>query len=247
MEAGLKDKISLVTGGGSGIGEACVRLLHASGAKIVIADVNENAAIRLADELGENAAAVQVDIASGESCQAMVDTTLKTFGRLDIAINNAGVTSIHSPITQLPLEEWRRVMAVNLDGQFLCLKAEMPAMAASGGGAIVNMASVMASVAVAGASAYVASKHAVVGLTKAAALEGAPQGIRVNALGPGYVETPLLQKASRDRLDEIASMHALGRIAHPSEIAAAAAFLISPAASFITGTYYPVDGGYLAR
>lgn len=243
----LTDKVALVTGGASGIGKACVEALHSAGAKVVIADLNGAAAEKLAANLGERTAGTTVNVADEASCFAMVSFARATFGRLDIAVNNAGVTSTHTPIVDLALEEWRRVSSINMDGVFLCLKAEMPAMQDAGGGAIVNIGSVMSAVSTPGASAYTTCKHAVVGLTKTAALEGAPQGIRVNAVGPGYVETPLLQGATRDRMGEIATLHALGRIARPEEIAAAVAFLCSPLASFMTGTYYPVDGGYLAR
>ena len=246
MDLGIEGRVALVTGGASGIGEACVRLFHAAGAKVLIADLNGAAAQALADSLGARAAAVQADIASEASCAAMVQCAVDTFGQLDIAVNNAGISNVATPVDELPLEIWRRVQSINLDGQFLCLKHEVRAMKARGG-SIINVASVMGAVAVAGASAYVASKHGLIGLTKAVALEGAPHKLRVNAIGPGYVTTPLLQKATLDKIDQIAALHPLGRLADPSEIAAAVGFLASPAASFITGAYYPVDGGYLAQ
>lgn len=243
----LTNKVALVTGGASGIGKACVEALLAAGAKVVIADLNGDAARALAATLGPNAAGTAADTTDEASCFAMVDFATAQFGALHIAINNAGVTSTHTLISELSFAEWRRVAAVNMDGVFLSLKAEIPAMRDAGGGAVVNIGSVMSAVAAAGASAYTTCKHAIVGLTKAAALEGAPMGIRVNAVGPGYVETPLLQQATREKMGEIAALHALGRIAQPEEIAAAVCFLVSPLASFMTGTYYPVDGGYLAR
>ncbi|MDR7154041.1 NAD(P)-dependent dehydrogenase (short-subunit alcohol dehydrogenase family) [Sphingobium xenophagum] len=243
----LTDKVALVTGGASGIGKACVEALLAAGAKVVIADLNGDAALALAATLGPNAVGTKADTADEMSCFAMVDFAKQQFGALHIAVNNAGVTSTHTPISELDFAEWRRVASVNMDGVFLSLKAQIPAMCDAGGGAIVNIGSVMSAVAAAGAAAYTSCKHAIVGLTKAAALEGAPMGIRVNAVGPGYVETPLLQQATRGKMGEIAALHALGRIAQPEEIAAAVCFLVSPLASFMTGTYYPVDGGYLAR
>ncbi|KMS57733.1 short-chain dehydrogenase [Sphingobium cupriresistens LL01] len=243
----LTNKIALVTGGASGIGKACVEALLAAGAKVVIADLNGDAARALAATLGPNAAGTAADTTDEASCFAMVAFAKAQFGALHIAINNAGVTSTHTPISELSFAEWRRVAAVNMDGVFLSLKAEIPAMRDAGGGAVVNIGSVMSAVAAPGASAYTTCKHAIVGLTKAAALEGAPMGIRVNAVGPGYVETPLLQQATREKMGEIAALHALGRIAQPEEIAAAVCFLVSPLASFMTGAYHPVDGGYLAR
>ncbi len=246
MTLGIEGKVALVTGGASGIGEACVRLFHASGAHVVIADINGDAAQALADSLGLRAAAVQTDIASEASCKAMVQCALDTFGQLDIAVNNAGISLVLTPVDELSLENWRRVMSINLDGQYLCIKYEITAMKARGG-SIVNIASIMGAVARAGAAAYVASKHGLIGLTKAVALECAPHNLRVNAIGPGYVTTPLLQQATLNNIDEIAALHPLGRLADPSEIAAAVGFLASPSASFITGAYYPVDGGYLAQ
>lgn len=246
MSLGIEGKVALVTGGASGIGEACVRLLHGAGAKVVIADIGEDAAQALAQSLGAGAVAIRTDISSEESCQQMVQATLDNFGQLDIAVNNAGISSVLTPTEDLTFAEWRRVVSINLDGQFLCLKAELPAMKPRGG-SIINIASIMGAIARDGASAYVASKHGVVGLTKAVAIECASHNLRVNAVGPGYVDTPLLQKATLNQLDHIAALHPLGRLARPEEIAAVVGFLASPAASFVTGAYYPVDGGYLAQ
>ncbi len=246
MNIDLSGKVALVTGGASGIGDACIRAFHHAGAKVIIADLNERAAAGLAAELGEGAAATRVDVADHASCQAMVDFAIEKFGRLDIAVNNAGISTELAPISETSIEDWRKVIAINLDGVFYCLRAEIPAMEKDGG-TIVNIASIMGAVARQGAAAYISSKHGVVGLTKTAALEGAAKNIRVNAIGPGYVETPLLQQATLEHLDQIAALHPLGRLAKPTEIAAAVMFLASSAASFITGAYYPVDGGYLAQ
>ena len=246
MDLGIEGKVALVTGGASGIGEACVRLFHAAGARVLIADINGEAAQALAGELGTGTAAVQTDITSEASCKGMVASALAHFGQLDIAVNNAGISNVITPVDELTYEDWRRVLSINLDGQFLCIKHEVPVMRERGG-SIINIASIMGAIARAGASAYVASKHGVIGLTQAVALVGAPFNLRVNAIGPGYVSTPLLQKATLANLDQIAALHPLGRLAQPSEIAAAVGFLASPAASFVTGAYYPVDGGYLAQ
>lgn len=245
MNNDIRGKVALVTGGASGIGEACIRQFHAAGAKVVIADLNADAADKLATELGEGAAATRVDVSDAESCAAMVKFATDRFGRLDIAVNNAGISTELAPIAETTVEDWRKVVSINLDGVFYCLKAQIPAIGE--GGSIVNIASIMGAVARTGAAAYISSKHAVVGLTKTAALECADKGVRVNAIGPGYVETPLLQQATLEALDEIASLHPIGRLAKPDEIASAVMFLATPAASFITGAYYPVDGGYLAR
>ncbi|MGD9665324.1 MAG: SDR family NAD(P)-dependent oxidoreductase [Novosphingobium sp.] len=245
MNFDLSGKVALVTGGASGIGEACARGFHAAGAKVVIADLNPDAAGALADELGEGATATKVDVADPGSCQAMVDFTIKTFGALDIAVNNAGISTELASLPETRIEDWRKVISINLDGVFYCLKPEMAVMKA--GASIVNIASVMGAIGRTGAAAYVASKHGVVGLTKVAALEGAENNIRVNAIGPGYIETPLLKQATLEALDTIAGLHPVGRLGKPDEIASAVLFLASPAASFITGAYYPVDGGYIAQ
>lgn len=245
MDLNLSNKVALVTGGASGIGAACARAFHNAGAKVVLADLNLDAASALAAELGEGAAATKLDVGDPDSCQAMVDFAVQTFGGLDIAVNNAGISTELAPIPDTTISDWRKVISINLDGVFCCLKAEVPAM--KSGGSIVNIASIMGTIARSGAAAYVASKHAVVGLTKVAALENADKNIRVNAIGPGYIETPLLQQATLEALDQIAALHPLGRLGKPDEIAAAVLFLASPGASFITGAYYPVDGGYIAQ
>lgn len=213
----------------------------------MIADYSLQAAQGLAEELGPNVLATLTDVSSEDSCRQMVEATAAAFGRCDFAVNNAGTGTIDkSPVADIPAEEWRRLMSINLDGVFYCLKAEIAVMA-SRGGSIVNMASIMGSVATLGAGAYVASKHGVVGLTKAAALDYAESGIRVNAVGPGYIETPMLAGRSPEQINELGSRHPLGRLGRPEEIAQVVTFLVSPESSFVTGAYYSADGGYTAR
>jgi NAD(P)-dependent dehydrogenase (short-subunit alcohol dehydrogenase family) len=244
----LNGQVALVTGAGSGIGEACARMLAAAGARVVVSDLVSAAADRVAAEIGPAAAACATDVASDAECDAMVAFALKQFGRLDIAVNNAGVgNKDRSHVGDLPTASWRKVLGVNLDGVFFAMRAEIGAMRANGGGSIVNIASVMGAVAVECGSAYVAAKHGVVGLTKAAALDHAGDGIRVNAVGPGYVDTAMFADRTPKQRAEVGARHPLGRIAKPEEIAALVVWLASPAASFVTGGYYPVDGGYLAR
>lgn len=247
-EGNLAGRVAVVTGGAQGIGAACSRKLVALGASVVIGDRNLEAAGALAAELGDRAAAIALDVTEEQSCVEMVAFATSRFGRLDIAVNNAGLANTdRARVGALPLSSWRSLMSVNLDGVFLSMKAEIPAMAASGGGSIINVASVMGTVAVECGSAYVASKHGVVGLTKAAALDHAADGIRVNAIGPGYVKTPMLATRTPEQLAEIDSRHPLGRIAEPDEIAAVIAFLASPDSSFVTGAYYMADGGYTIK
>lgn len=245
---GLASQVALVTGGGSGIGEACAMALAAAGAQVLVTDISLEAAQRVAREIGSSADACAADVAAEAQCDAMVAFALERFGRLDIAINNAGVgNKDRSPVADLSTASWRKVLDVNLDGVFFSMRAEIRAMLASGGGAIVNIASIMGSVAIECGSAYVAAKHGVVGLTKAAALDHASGGIRVNAVGPGYVDTAMLADRTDEQRAEVNARHPLGRMARPEEIAALVVWLASPAASFATGGYYPIDGGYLAR
>jgi NAD(P)-dependent dehydrogenase (short-subunit alcohol dehydrogenase family) len=241
-------RVALVTGGATGIGEACARALAAAGASVVIADLALDAAQAVASSIGSNAAAIVANVTDEAACCEMVAFAVARFGRLDIAVNNAGIgNKDRSRVADLPASSWRKVMDTNLDGVFFSIKAEIPAMIASGGGSIINMASVMGAVAVECGSAYVTAKHGVIGLTKATALDYAADNIRCNAVGPGYVDTPMLADRTDEQRAEIAGRHPLNRIATPADVAAMVTFLASPAASFVTGAYYPVDGGYLAR
>ncbi|MNK92390.1 2,5-dichloro-2,5-cyclohexadiene-1,4-diol dehydrogenase [compost metagenome] len=241
-------KVALVTGGGSGIGEACVRLFAKSGATVVVADLNLEGAERVAAavrEAGGQAAAVRVDVADPASVEAMVQFTKETFGGLHIAVNNAGIGGEQNPTGLHSIEGWQKVVAVNLSSVFYCMRYQIPAMLEQDGGAIVNVASILGSVAFAGSPGYVAAKHGVVGLTKTAAAEYATQGIRINAVGPGFIATPLLE-AVEDMKAAIASLHPMKRLGTSEEVAELIGFLSSDAAAFITGSYHLVDGGYTA-
>jgi len=241
-------KVALVTGGGSGIGTASAKAFAAGGAKVLIADIDETNGQRVAAEIGPAAAFFMADTSNPEHAEAMVAAAVERFGGLDIAVNNAGIGGPLALTGEYPLDGWRKVIAVNLDGVFYGMRYQIPAMLERGGGSIVNLASILGSVAFASASAYTASKHGVVGLTKTAALEYSGKGIRVNAVGPGFIKTPLVDANLDDATQGVlAGMHPVGRLGRAEEVAALITFLASDDASFISGSYHLVDGGFTAQ
>lgn len=246
----LSGRVAVVTGGGSGLGEASARLLVERGAKVVVADVAAESAERVAADLGTAAVPFTVDVREPAQCAAMVGRALDTFGRLDVAVNSAGVADGGgTPIAETPVETWRRILSINLDGVFHCMQAEIPPMVDAGGGSVVNLGSIMSMAGLAVAGAYTASKHGVLGLTRTAALEYAEKGVRVNAIGPGNMDTPMSRRAfSVPAVREAQlSQQAMHRLGEPWEVAEMVAFLASDAARFCTGGWYAVDGGYTAR
>ncbi|GLQ52862.1 SDR family NAD(P)-dependent oxidoreductase [Devosia nitrariae] len=244
-------KTAIVTGAAAGLGRAIAQALHQRGANLALAGLHEDTVTAFARELdpqGQRTLAIGADVSDHRAMHAMVDDTLERFGGLDYAVNNAGITGPHGHDTaDYPIEDWNRVIAVDVNGTFYAMKAELAAMRETGHGAIVNLSSANGIVGIPGTSAYTTAKHAVIGLTRTAALEYAKAGIRINAIGPGYAATERMLETPREVLDMFAQTMPMGRLAKPAEIAAFVCFLLSDEASFATGGFFPVDGGYTAQ
>ena len=253
MPSMLENKVALVTGAGSGIGRASSLVLAREGARVVVSDINASGAeetLSAIKEQGGDGVFVHADVSKASDVEALVSQTVATYGRLDCAYNNAGIEGYMSGrLHEYPEETWDRLVDINVKGVWLCLKYEILQMLQQGGGAIVNTASVAGLVGSKRLSAYVASKHAVVGLTKAAALEYAEDGIRVNAVCPGIIDTPMMDRliAGRETDEDMHTRQPIGRLGTPEEIAESVAWLCSDAASLVTGMAMAVDGGLTAQ
>ena len=246
----LENKVAIVTGSGSGIGKAICLLYAKEGAKIAVSDISEKAGNETVSEIkdaGGKAIFVKADSSKPEDNKNLVEQTLKEFGGLQVAVNNAGIGGPIGPVGEYPIDGWDKVIAINLSGVFYGMRYQIPAMLKSGGGSIVNMASILGKVGTKGSAAYVAAKHGVIGLTESAALEYADQKIRINAVGPGYIKTPLLESLDEATMKALVGLHPMGRLGEANEVAELVLWLNSDKASFVTGSYYNVDGGYLAQ
>lgn len=246
----FKGNVALVTGAGSGIGEATARLLAENGVSVVVSDIHAAESARVADAIvqaGGNALAHAGDVANEQDAISAVACAVEGFGALHLAFNNAGIGGPLAPVGNLDSADWHRVIDINLHGVFYGLRHQVPGILAAGGGAIVNMSSILGLVGSPDSPAYVAAKHAVTGLTKSAALAYAAQGIRINSIHPGYVDTPILGMLEDEALRQAEALHPLARLGTPNEIAHAVTFLLSDAAGFITGTALTADGGYTTR
>lgn len=250
------ERVAVVTGGATGIGRATALAFASEGAKVVVADVNTREGqetVRLIRDGGGDGLFVAADVSKSADWKNLTEETLRVYGRLDVLFNNAGIEGQLSPTADYPEEAFDKLLSVNLKGVWLGMKTVIPQMVAQGRGAIINTASILGVVGFNNAVAYTASKHAILGMTKVAALEYSAQGIRINAVCPAFIKTPMIERGlgqlpnAAQMMEQIAQMHAVGRMGEPQEVASLVLFLASDEASFIAGAAYLVDGGYTAR
>ena len=248
--AEFDNKSVIVTGGSSGIGEAIVKRFVDDNAKVIVSDINQKLGQALVDTIkaaGGNAAFFQADVSVPEQVAELVKYAVQLYGGLHVMVNNAGIGGEQAPTADYSLDAWRKVIDINLNGVFYGTKYAIPAILKSGGGSIINIASILGAVGFPNSAAYVAAKHGVLGLTKTAAMEYSAQGVRINAVGPAFINTPLLSALDDNTMQMLVQMHPIGRLGESPEVAELVIWLASDKASFCTGAYYPVDGGYLTR
>jgi len=246
----MEGKTVIVTGAASGIGKATAILFAKAGANVIVSDIQETAGVELVNEIntaGGQAAFFKTDVSVPAEMEALVNFAVSTYGKLDIAVNNAGIGGEQNAIANMSIEGWQKVIEVNLNSIFYGMKYQIATMLKSGGGSIVNVSSILGAVGFAGSAGYSATKHAMIGLTQTAALEYSAQNIRTNAVGPAFIDTPLLDALDAEMKNQLVSMHPIGRLGKSEEVAELILWLGSDKSSFVTGSYYPVDGGYLSR
>jgi NAD(P)-dependent dehydrogenase (short-subunit alcohol dehydrogenase family) len=246
----MKNKTVIVTGAASGIGKATAELFAKHGANVVISDIQEVEGKSTTESIvagGGKASFFKTDVSKPEEMEALVNFTVKTYGGLNVAVNNAGIGGEINPVADMSIEGWQKVISVNLNSLFYGMKYQIAAMLKNEGGSIVNITSILGSVGFAGSAAYSAAKHGIVGLSQTAALEYSAAGIRINSVGPGFIETPLLNALDAEMKKQLVALHPIGRLGKSEEVAELIYWLGSDKSSFVTGSYYPVDGGYLAR
>lgn len=246
----MKNKTIIVTGAASGIGKVTAELFAKEGANVIISDIQEEEGKAVADRIvagGGKASFFKTDVSVPKEMEDLVSFAVQKYGKLDAAINNAGIGGELNPVADLSLDGWHQVISINLSSLFYGMKYQIQAMLKSGGGSIVNVSSILGAVGFAGSAGYASAKHGVIGLTQTAALEYSSQNIRINAVGPGFINTPLLDALDEDMKAQLVALHPIGRLGKSEEVAEMIYWLCSDKASFVTGSYHPVDGGYLAR
>jgi len=246
----MKNKTVIITGAASGIGKATAELFAKEGASVIISDIQVAEGKAVTESIiaaGGKASFFETDVSKPEEMEALVNFAVRTYGNLDVAVNNAGIGGELNPIADLSIEGWQKVISINLNSLFYGMKYQIKAMLRNSGGSIVNISSILGSVGFAGSAGYAAAKHGVIGLTQTAALEYSAQGIRVNAVGPGFIETALLDALDAEMKKQLVALHPIGRLGKSEEVAELIYWLSSDKSSFVTGSYYPVDGGYLAK